>query len=988
MAFPEKQNLFVPFGGLRTDVDDKLLPLGSALEIENAYVMRRGAGEGTVELIKRFGTTQLAAPGNTQGQLGTHLGALVNVGTLLTTLATATSTACVPVANSDMRPSITASLTKVSGDALTPDVAYGGGYYWIMYQAATNIGAPDKLVAVAIDEATGHRAWETTFLPSGGGSTSFSSWRVNYVSGRATFIYMELDGSIHCMAVNPTAFTTVSTATAAAVGIGGPYFLGWFDTVTRANFVAVAYPNPALGLRALDYDVLANTITQWTPNDAAAAAIPLDGALGWIQDFGGSGKIALATASAAQGLKVQWAFATAGATRQATATHVIDAAFGGAGSYIAGHTTASSALGEYVIAYDTGATPNRRILRATRIGGVVSPGGLVARGVRLRSKTWTYGGDNFLVGQFESATQGTHYVLRIPYGPSFATPTPLCKIGVRSSTVAGLNRMSTVVSPRAGQFTFAMFYTPRFDTVPNPDSYGVELATVTHPALPYSSIGPPKEAIGSLFAPGGTVGQFDGATFAEAGFAYSPEVPTAITPAAGAGAMTPAVTYWYVYTYVRTDAQGRIWRSAPSIPTSVVMGGGDNQTSAPIPTLRLTGRSDIKIEVWRGAANDDVTYQKAGVVPNDVTVDTVTFTDTMSDINLETMEVLYTVGGVLDNDTPPGFSSVTEAQNRTWGPSADDTQALWYSKEHVLGTGLEFSEALVLDVRDQHGPIRTCAQIDGRPIAFKTDAVYAVGGAGPDVLGAGGSYSAQAVCVGIGCSNAQAVCETKDGIIFLSTSQRSGFFLLDRSLSVTPIGAPVQRYIGETITASVFLSSLLQARFYTASGRTLVYDLVTGTWTTFTGQPANTAVAWNGLATYVSSATGHMLVEDVSGLTLTDDGAAYTMLAGLPYVQVNQVKGYERFWRLEPVGEVARGSVTVRMRLYEGTDAVPLSAREKVCGAGQLDAVLRRSDKLSGLRVVVDDRASTTGILKLSGVTLVLGVKAGLRPRPDSSRMT
>lgn len=979
MGYPQKQNVFVPLGaGLQTDVDDKLLPLGKLLEAENCFVLRTG------ELIKRYGFTSLPTVGNVPGQLGTHLGALVNAGTPLETLATPTSTQWT-AATGNMRPGISPTLTKIAAGALTSDVAYGAGFYWVLYQDSDNVGAPDLLHAVAVDEATGHRAWETTFVPAGG-ATSFSSWRVVYCAGRAVFVYMDLLGAMNFAVVNPTGFAVTTAATAAGVAIGGPYNLYWFDVTTRSDTtVVVGFPDAGLLAKAIDFVPSTLAITIWVPRTAAGVTIPVS-SLGWVKDDAGSGKLALETAQAAAGLRVQWDFPTVGATRNAAATHVIDAAFTGASAFLTGVTTAATATGEYLLAYDQGTVPDRVIRRATRIGGVITTG-IVARGASLRSKLWSYGTDYFLVGAFETDTQGTHYVIRVATPASAAAlPTPVAKIEVRQGTGGSLAHMSAVVSPRAGTFTIGMNYTPRFDVVPNANGYGVELATLNHSAYLQSVVGIPREAIGSLFVPGGTVGQFDGATFAEAGFAYSPEQPT-LTPQA-TGGMTASGVYWYVDVYVYTDAQGRTWRSAGSVPKSVTLGGGDGSVLMASPTLRLTGRTAMQIEHYRGAAGDEVLFQKVGITPNDPTVDTVAFTDTVSDGTLAGLAFLYTNGGVLDNDTPPGFIALAEAQSRTFGIATDDPQALWYTKEHALRTGAEWSEVLVFDVRDQHGPMRVLAQLDDRIVIFKNDAIYVVNGSGPNVLGQGGSYQAQLVCAGIGCSNAQSVCETRDGVIFRSTGTRAGIFLLGRGLEVTYIGAAVQRYNNETITGAVFLSTYLQARFYTAEGRTLVYDLVTSIWTTFTGQPAQASVSWNGVPVYQSSSTLNTLREDQFYNTLTDDGNATTMLVGSPWIQANQIRGYQRFYRQELVGEVEQAPVMISLALYKDFTPTVLTSDVASGPVGVIDRELRYSAKLAALRAVITDSGSTTGVLRVSGLTLVLGVKAGLKPVAVGSRFT
>jgi hypothetical protein len=966
----EKQNLFVPLGvGLQTDVDDKLLPLGKVTEIENAYVLRTG------ELIKRFGTTVLPDAGVTLGPLGTHLGAMAMVSTPMLTLATPASTAWAQAAG-DMRPGVTATLNKLATNAFQPDVAYGAGYVFVVYIEA----ALDTMRFLVLDAATGHRAFATFQLAEGG--TTFVSWHVVYCNGRATMVALGSNGRLYFAVIDPATFAVTST-TSLVGDVSSTY--EHMDAIARPanDAIAVAYRGGGNTVLALDFVPSTLAITNWVLHDAGGFTIACaltTSTVGWIQDVGSSNKVALITVNVAQGLRVQWNIPTVGATRTAAATHTIDGTFTAANHpQVTGNTLTSDATGSYVVAYDS----DNVVRSGWRFVGVIATS-LVARNAALRSKTWTYTGsayDVFAVVANNSLAQGTCYVVRIPYASPTA-PQMVAKIGVRTIGLgAGLSAAANLPS---GQFVVGIDYTSRFDITFNPDFRGIELALITHPTIQQTLLGVPREAIGSMFVPGGALAQFDGALFQEAGFAYHPDTPAPPAPSGG-GNMTAASTYWYVLLYSYMDAQGRLWRSAGSVPVQVTLGGGDGTATVACPTLRITGRQ-ITIEVYRGAAGDARTFQKTGIVANSLAVDTVNFVDTRSDLLLAAQEFLYTNGGVLNNDVPPGFLALVEAQNRTWGISADDNQVIWYTKEHVVGKGMEHSEAFTLDVRDKRGPMRALSQMDGRPIVFKDDAVYEIAGRGPDVIGAGGSYAPLIVCDGIGCNNPQAICETKDGVLFRSTSTRAGFFLLDRGLSVTYVGGAVQRYNGETITASAFLATSLQARFYTASGRTLVYDLVTGIWTTFTSQPCNTAVSWNGTPVYMANVTGHILYEDATGTTLTDDGVATTMLIGGPWVQVNQVRGFERYYRQQLVGEVAKGAVTISMAMYRDYLAAVVANMSLPTPVGIIDRELRYSAKLAALKTVITDSGSTTGILKVSGLALVLGTKQGLRKVAPGSR--
>ena len=1002
MALPVKQPLFIPLGlGLQTDVDDKLLPVGKNLDLVNCQVQRQQ------EVVKRFGMAQLPAPGNVQGALGTHQGALVNMGTPLETLAGPNATRWT-AADGDFRPGITAGLVKVDGNAGQPDLAYGGGFYWKIYRNVVfNTGA---LIActlakcVAIDAVTGHVAWSGSMVPTGSG-TSLANWHVVYCNGKVVFTTIDNANTLNAMVVDPVTLTP-SSVFSQTISDGG-----FADVIAQATVVTVGFVNASGNMAACDFDPISHAFTPWAAEDATAAPIPLDASFNWMHDYGGAGVLAAITSSASQGTKVQWHFPLTGSARAAATTYVVNA--GVPADVCAGHTISSDATGEFVVAYGTapGGGPQDIVFITRRQGGTIIFDGQAAN-VALVSKTWFYGGDSFAAVVHRSPTDGTAFVIRLgARGTNSYRPAPLAKIAVRACTsddLGGLFSMGSVANPAPGVFCFPLMYTVRYEATVAAEQFGAEIAVVSHPgtlgvssnvgAAGQQTTGIPREAIGSTFLPGAAMAQFDGHRFAEAGFAWSPDPGTTPTSTAAPGGLTPASTYYYVAVFARMDSQGRLWRSAPSVPFSGATAAGQGTLTFNLKSLGLTGRPNPPpfgdgvydlIEVYRGIAGDDVTFMRAGAVPNDLTSGTlVAFTDKMSDADLSGQEFLYSNGNILENATPPGLFSTVEAQNRTWGISADDPQAIWPSKEHALGTGIEFAEELAIDVRNSHGPARAMAQVDDKPLVFKDDAVYVIGGSGPDNTGNGGSWAPQIVCAGIGCNNPRAICETKDGVIFRSTGQRAGFFMLDRGLSVTYIGAPVQRYDGESITGSLFSSLLLQARFMTVSGRTLVYDLVTGIWTTFTGQPCATAVSWGGQPAYVSTATAHVLAEDLSGQLLTDDGSAYEMIVGGPWVQANQVRGYQKFYRQQLVGEVAQGTVQIGMKMYADFGTVPLVSMVGAAPVGVIDKELKYPTKLSAVKTVISDNGSTTGVLKVSGITLILGVKAGLRKVDPANRFT
>jgi hypothetical protein len=983
------QNLFVPVGGLETEIDDKLLPAGKMLDLENAYMPRLG------EAVKRFGTTALAAPSALPYTLATHKGALVAFpyADPLEVLPTPTAASWVkgtasggPIQGGLASRISTIQLTKVAATSLGTastnigsDVDTNGTHYFTAYLDGGNNRV---LHFVAIEVNTGHVVADSQTTLA---ATDFYAFKVKYCNGFAVCAYARSDGTVVFLTMNASTFAVSSTSLGVVSLVGGGLNGTAFDlAVKNSTTVMCLYPfnTGTVVVRCTDFVPSTLTATNFSPKDSAAADIGCNNAAAWMQDISLSGKIAIMASKTGPDVRVHWDIPTAGATRQAVSSYTFTPA--GEIARLTGHTTGSSATGEFVVVCGffsgvvTGSTTDYVSL-CSRLSGVLTSGPILYRGASLRSKTWQLQGvgDFFAIVSFSSSTQGTHYVVKIPtVSTAQTTAAPLAITAVRGGMGGG---MTSVCNPATNVYTAALSQVVRFDSGPNPDALGIQLATVRYGFPSDTSIGPPKEVIDSLFAPGSMMRHFDGVTFSEAGFAYDPEQPGLTPGAAGAGLVENS-DYYYALVYSRVDAQGRLWRSGDSIPMLVHTGAGQRQVTVACPTLRLTGMTNVKIEVYRGARGIITDLRKVGIVANDITADTVNFVDTVTDTTQASCEPLYTSGGVIANDTPPGFIALTVAQNRLWGISADDPQAVWYTKEFVIGHGLEWSEDQVIDVRDERGSMRGLAVIDNKPIAWKDDAMYVCLGTGPNVLNEGGTYVFETSQRGFGSNNPMALCETKDGAMFVSTSQRAGIFLLDRSLTAQYVGAAVQRYVADPVTAGIYISKLNQVRFYGA--RTMVYDLVNAQWSIFTGQVSNVAVAWNGVPVYISVANNHILYEKMDGSIYTDDGNTITAKYGFPWIQINQAKGYQRFRGLQLLGTRAASLSNATLSLYrELDDSAPFLAKaipEFRFTNDVLDDMLRYSSKVSALKVLIQDGSTTAG-LKVNGFTVIIGPKQGLR---------
>lgn len=303
---------------------------------------------------------------------------------------------------------------------------------------------------------------------------------------------------------------------------------------------------------------------------------------------------------------------------------------------------------------------------------------------------------------------------------------------------------------------------------------------------------------------GGYVWMYDTVKPVELGFHMWPDEITATYTSPG-GSMS-AQQYYYQITYEWTDGQGLIHRSAPSIPlgVNITTGGANHVVTLNIPTLRFTAKdavNNVRIVIYRWSTAQQVYYQVTSITSpllNNDAVDSVTYLDTQSDAQILGNNILYTTGGVVENIAPPATSLVTTFNNRMFVVSDEDRNTIWYSKQVLASTPIEFSDLFTIYVaptstaQGDPGAITAIASMDDKLIVFKSNTIYYITGNGPDITGANNDFSDPVFITGtVGCINANSIVYTPNGIFFQSNK---GIWVLNRNLTTEYVGAPVEGY--------------------------------------------------------------------------------------------------------------------------------------------------------------------------------------------------
>lgn len=1010
-------------GSLDTKTNPKLVPLGSLLELENLYQLRTG------EMRLRNGFSRISLGGVIvtgftsilscwKGPNGT-LCALVDArdnGGFEKTYIMSTTVPVGPGATGgasnvslarapDIIPVISnvsyyPPRTEAAPDHVDPDSATNGSFTMTCWTDAGGAGQTQFSIA----DAAGNPG-STIQIDTPAGWTVPAGSRGKCAAGGSTYlVFFAIDDavtpSLKAFTYNATGGGSVvsSNVTVAlnAVAAAAP----WFDVkpIPGSNNIAVAYRASAGGVTCLIFNPATGAVTSVVNTAGADSSM----CLGWLDDPTSSGSMLLATAGSVAGVVVRTMSAT---TMVVSATLTIDATSTASVNNVTGSVVSSTA--DYLVLWDVynATTYNTRLLSARVTAGVplvATP----ARSIGLYSRTFRSQGKYYVLAAYESPAQSTFFLCQIRSVDGLVTAvsetlySSAGKRRVRAATlsttssagsgfVMAASRQTQITSAAGGVFTAARVIS--FITIP-------------------VSGGPvrPVEINRSLFVPGGMPVQIDGAMQNYASHPLYPEAVSIFTLAGGS--LTPNATYSWVVVYAITTSDGRVIRSAPSVPVSATLGPADTRAQLTIPCNRVgdliyrLGARNYYAEIYRAgpAASGDTTYQLVGRQILTPSTDTIAFLDAVSDAVSETGEFLYTTGRVLENLPPPPGRLSTACGNRWWVVNSETPTELWFSKEIKAGVGVGFHGTLKIRVDgDGSGEITALESMDGRVIAFKASAIYVISGDGPDDTGSGQFNKPQAITQSVGTTLPDSVVVTPDGIMFQSAK---GIYLLDRGLALTYIGEKVEQYTmaGNVVGASL-VNNTTQVRFVFADGRCLVWDYHHRRWYVWqlradTDGFASTIVGCADLSSgwcYVLA--DGTLMQETPGVFSDVSGALTTAIVprvSFPHLALAGINGFQRLYAVYVLIDVIgnhtlsvdcefdySGAVTGSPRTKALTTATPTYQAEYNPPNGK--------GKNGSVRPVITTsvQAAGSGAFRLTGLTLKVGIKKGSSV-PFTNRLT
>lgn len=578
---------------------------------------------------------------------------------------------------------------------------------------------------------------------------------------------------------------------------------------------------------------------------------------------------------------------------------------------------AQSATGDLQIFYEVGAADainhyvkhTRYSYNGTSTLTQEAAPAIFQRAVGLASHAFEENGTVYLAAGFESPIQATYFILElIGDGESAIAAKALPGIAGGHTTKPSLPRFRTDAQGR--RFTSLLEVTRlNTDSGTATDNTGVVRTTLNFQTPPFQS----QQIGNSLIIAGGFITAYDGSQVVEHSFHVFPEGVD--LGAASGGSLSGVYSYQVIYEW--SDAKGQIYRSAPSETLTLDTTSGDTQVTPVAPTLRLTSKQDVKIVLYSTVAGGSV-YYRTEAVDNDPTVDTVTFSNINADIpNLNTREILYTTGGVVENIAPPAASLVQTHQNRLFIAGLEEENELRYSKESLQNEGLGFSDFYRIRVNPSGGGITALGTLDDKLIIFKENTIFALSGQGPVETGAQNDFQQpEQISTDVGCNAPSSIVLVKDGLMFQS---RDGVKLLNRSLEVVDIGTPVSDFNDLTVSSGVLLPAEDEVRFTTTDGECLVFSTAYNLWSTFTNYEGVSAVLWRGQYAKLS-ADGTVNLEIVG--SYTDNNAAIRLRLETPWLAFGDLLGYKRVYQIMMLGKRLTNHVFRVSMAYDYNDLI------------------------------------------------------------------
>jgi hypothetical protein len=476
---------------------------------------------------------------------------------------------------------------------------------------------------------------------------------------------------------------------------------------------------------------------------------------------------------------------------------------------------------------------------------------------------------------------------------------------------------------------------------------------------------------------------YDGSSVVEHGFNLYPENVVVSLDGGTGDLSTGSYGYQVVYTWI--DNQGQTHRSAPS-PVVTFSATAGNLLSLKIPTLRLTEKFNVTIDVYRTAANGTTYYSITPYgtlqISNSTTVDSVTLLDGSPDSAIIGNPQLYTTGEV-ENIAAPAVNSFVSYKNRMFYISAEQPTIFGYSKEVIAGTPVEFNDAFIKDSGSVGGGLTAIGLIDDKLILFKNGSIYFIVGNGPAASGTNNDFSEPYfITSDVGNVDQLSVVVMPLGLMFKSDK---GIYLLDRNLTAQYIGADVEGYNSLSVRTSLLMRNNNEVRFHLSDGTVLVYDYFYQQWNTYPSLSAVSSTIYDNQHVFINS-TGEVYQQEPN--TYADGSSNVNMYFETGWINVAGLQGYERIYFMYLLAKYYSAHTVTIGIAYDYDDTIVQSTTFTADSTESVEQwrIFFSRQKCEAFKITFTETTSAAGKgLSVSGINLVVGLK-DMKPKLKAAR--
>lgn len=629
-----------------------------------------------------------------------------------------------------------------------------------------------------------------------------------------------------------------------------------------------------------------------------------------------------------------------------------------------------------------------RELNATYLAGTVTSAGdaLLMLNASVTSKPFVYNGQIYLIvnsydgySPLDATGIESYFLVQTT---STSTQMAVAKLCSQSGISSSGNAVSIYPSA-AGVYSFVIVEKTIANASNSYIAWSYSLSFDHKPVF--------AEMANNLHITGGYIYMYDGTQLCEHGYLMQPTICTTVDAAAGS---VEAGEYRYIFTFEWMDAFGQLHISVPSAPSLPITVAPSRRIDVTIPNLQLTNRSNqIYIGLYR--SSDGTNYYKNllsgynGQIKSNPGTDNIVFQDTNSfAFAYENQPLLYTNGGEVENIDPGATKYLATYNQRLIAIPQEAPNSWWYSKEIIpggpgaTGTPVEFSDQFISSIDERGGGIVGIQQIDEKLIYFKANSIYGLAGNGPAPNGTGNQFNPpQVIATDSGCIEGQSIVLGPSGIIYKSAK---GLYLIDRSMSVSYIGAPVESYNSDTVVSADLIYNLNQFRFGLSKGVALVYNYLFDQWSVFTNHPIVQACIYQNKYTYAKS--DGTVYQETPGLYL-DDATSISMKLTTGWLSFAELQGFQRLYKLLLLGEY-KSAHKLQVDICVDFDDTPVQGSTITASPGQLYQyrIFLKRQKCQSMKFTIQDLPPDVGTLlegySISAMAFEMGVKQGLNKLP------